>query len=251
MLEIKALSFWYQVTAPPVVYQCTFVVKPREFVAVVGESGGGKSTILRLSSGLLQQHLGDVGTLAFLEGAVMFDGRLVSAPLDEFGYVPQNFSAGLYPAGSALENVLMAVAEDGISQSERALAAELLDVSGLSDVAHLNVRQLSGGQQQRVAICRALVKKPMLLFMDEPFANLDSSLRPEMGDLLNRIRERDELAILLVTHDIEGAIKLANTIVGVRATYGRPMYYTWSVGNKSPSDLQREIERWISDDSPQ
>lgn len=215
-------------------------------MAIVGESGGGKSTLLRLSNGLLQQRSNALTNKCRLEGSVSFREQILAAPHEEFGYVPQNFAAGLYPAGTAKENVLMAVSEDGISPAEMRLTDKLLDVSGLSDVAHLNVRRLSGGQQQRVAICRALVKQPAVLFMDEPFANLDSTLRPEMAGLLKSLRDTENLAVLCVTHDIEGAISLSDIVVGVKSSYGCPAYETWNVHRAGPPpSLRAEIEKWI------
>jgi len=224
-LHIRQLAFWYRTDDAPIVYDSTFSVPPGFFVAIVGESGSGKSTLLRLSAGLLQAQLADQPSdTAKLAGSVHYDGRSVLRPQPEFAFVPQNFQAGFLPALSARDNILLAVKEDGISKEEAEEAEMLIRETGIVDAALLNIKQLSGGQQQRVAICRALVTKPRLLFMDEPFANLDPTLKPTMGELLSRLRKRYGLSVLMVTHDIEGAVKIADSTVGVKPGYARPIY---------------------------
>jgi len=117
----------------------------------------------------------------------------------------------------------------------------LIRETGIVDAALLNIRQLSGGQQQRVAICRALVTKPRLLFMDEPFANLDPTLKPTMDELLFRLRRRYNLSVLMVTHDIEGAVRIADEVVGVKPGYSRPFYMSWRRGVK-----HEEVGAWMA-----
>lgn len=251
MLQIDNVSFWYNSADPPIVYNCCLTVNAHEFVAVVGESGGGKTTILRLACGLLQRSLnnGELPGSAYT-GTVTFKRHLIVGPDRHFGYVPQNFSAGLYPKQTALGNVLLGVSESGVSDEEKVLAHKLLLLARLNDVAEVNVKRLSGGQQQRVAICRALVKEPELLFMDEPFANIDATRRKGMVDLMHDLRrERDNnpLAALVVTHDIEGAVNFADKIFCVRTHYHGPEYCTINLNAFSDKRLARaKVEDWLT-----
>ena len=225
MLEFRGISFWYDITQPPPVYKMNLRVDAHEFLAIVGISGGGKSTVLRLGCGLLQlEQANDPESGYRLEGGVYFDGAEVNAPLPMFGYVPQAFSDALIPSLNARDNVLVAVREQGISKEEEHRTDELMSTCGIIDVAHVKIRKLSGGQQQRVAICRALITGPRVLFMDEPFANLDPSLKPRMGELLHKIRQDNPLTVFLVTHDIKGALELADRVLCIRPGYAIPSY---------------------------
>lgn len=242
VLRLEHASFWYDFSQPPVVFDCNLRVKESQFVAIVGQSGSGKSTLLRLSCGLLQSDLRAYpNDAARFGGRVIFDGRDIDGPTSRLGYVPQSFQAGMMPSRTARDNILLAVKEDGISDVERRTAEELIRQTGIADAARLNIRQLSGGQQQRVAICRALVTRPKLLFMDEPFANLDPTLKPGMNHLLKSLRTDYGLAVLMVTHDVYGAGSLADEIVGVKPGYGRPSYSSWPQG-VPPKD----IEDWMA-----
>src|SRR5262249_31537595 len=116
------------------------------------------------------------------------------------------------------------------SAEEKALATTLMSTSGIAEAAHMNILRLSGGQQQRVAICRALIKKPKILFMDEPFANLDPTLKPGIGELLRKLRQEYNLSLMIVTHDIEGALTLADRILGIKSRYSTPEYRQWQPG---------------------
>lgn len=251
MLKVEINGFWYARHAPPTVYDCKFDVGQNEFVSVVGESGGGKTTILRLCCGLLQSQIARTMESHFvLDGAVSFGDCPVTSPHPSFSYVPQRFYLGLHPMKNAIENVLLTVLQDGTSPSEREDALQLLETSGIIDVAHLRVGKLSGGQQQRVAICRALIKKPKILFMDEPFANLDTTLRPGMIILLKKLRNKyDSLAIVAVTHDIEAAIQLSDKILGVKQTYSIPEYVNFYPKGLNPDKLREKIVKWMDPES--
>lgn len=246
MLTVSNLTFWYDTAKSPLIYRCNFEVREREFVAIVGESGGGKTTLLHLCCGLLQAQLDDnIECRYHIEGTVRFNGEEVKKPHPLFSYVPQKYQAALHPVKTAKDNVLMAVLEDGNSQHETILADHLLETCGILDQANINVRRLSGGQQQRVAICRALIKEPSLLLMDEPFANLDFTLKPHMQVLLSGLRDKHPLSVLLVTHDIESAVSLADKIVGVKQTYGIPEHQYWTTAHSNKVELRRHIEDWI------
>jgi len=175
----------------------SFEVDSGEAVAIVGVSGSGKSTLLGLLAGL------DTPS----SGAVRIDGHDLNA-LDEdgraalrgrmIGFVFQSFQ--LLPAMTALENVMLPLELAGAEGAEDAARAMLARV-GLADRAHHYPKQLSGGEQQRVAIARAFVKRPRLLFADEPTGNLDSETGAQVIDLLFELNRESGATLLLVTHD--------------------------------------------------
>jgi sulfonate transport system ATP-binding protein len=162
-----------------------------EFVALLGRSGSGKSTLLR--------------ALAQFDHGVSGSGELI---------VPQNVSvafqdARLLPWKRVIDNVALGLR--GQDVKKRALQA--LEEVELTDRALAWPNQLSGGEQQRAALARSLVRAPELLLADEPFSALDALTRLRMHDLLRRLCQRHRPAVLLVTHDVEEAIKLADRIV--------------------------------------
>ena len=187
-----------------------------EFLAVVGTSGSGKSTLVNLLAGL------DTPTA----GHVEVDGRRLDAlsrralaayRARTVGIVFQTFN--LLPQHSALGNVEMALYFDGTPRRERrARAAAVLEQLGLAERLHHRPLDLSGGEQQRVAIARALVKRPGVLFADEPTGNLDRENTEAIVDVLGELR-RDRIAVVLVTHDLDMAGRAADRVV--RMQYGR------------------------------
>jgi ABC-type nitrate/sulfonate/bicarbonate transport system ATPase subunit len=179
-----------------------------EFVSVVGASGCGKSTLLRIVAGLEEASL----------GSLTLDGVPLTGPGRDRGMVFQQYT--LYPWQTAQQNVEFGLA--GMPRRERAeVALRYLEVVGLRDFAGAYPSQLSGGMQQRVAIARALALRPRILLMDEPFGALDAQTRSLMQELLLSIWERDRLAVLFVTHDIDEAIFLADRILVMAAKPGR------------------------------
>ena len=169
-----------------------------EQVALIGQSGGGKTTLLHLIAGLLVPD----------HGSIRIDGteltRLSEQGRDRFragtiGYVFQTFN--LLPAFTALENVRLGMTF-GRGRHETARAEELLDRVGLSDRAGYRPSQLSVGQQQRVAIARSLAGKPKILLADEPTANVDPVSAETVLELIRETCREENVALLLVTHDM-------------------------------------------------
>src|SRR5262249_13950123 len=162
----------------------------------------GKTTLLRIVAGLIPKSSGSV-TIGGGEGA---------APLGDYGFVFQ--APSLVPWRSGIDNVLfpMGVLRRN-DKGARARAAELSELVGLSGFRRARPHQLSGGMQQRVALCRALIHRPNLLLMDEPFGALDELTRLEMNDLLLRIREETGASVLFVTHSISEAVYLSDKVV--------------------------------------
>ena len=181
-----------------------------EFMALVGSSGSGKSTILRLIAGL--EHPSS--------GSISVDGKPVSSPGADRGMVFQKYS--LYPWLNAAENVAFGMRLQRIKPAEiRERTAYFLEVVGLSEAADKLPRELSGGMQQRVAIARALATNPSILLLDEPFGALDLQIRESMQDFLLKLWQRTGLTVLLITHDVEEALVLAQRVHVLAPNPGR------------------------------
>ncbi|MEU5694997.1 ABC transporter ATP-binding protein [Actinosynnema sp. NPDC020468] len=166
-------------------------IAPGEFVALLGRSGSGKSTLLRALAGLDYDVAGSGELRVPQEVSVAFqDSRLL-------------------PWARVLDNVLLGVTgSDARDRGRRALAEV-----GLSGRERAWPTELSGGEQQRVALARCLVREPVLLLADEPFGALDALTRIRMHDLLRELCARHQPAVLLVTHDVDEAVELADRIV--------------------------------------
>lgn len=187
-----------------------FHVNPGEFVSIVGQSGSGKTTLLNTISGLQDAS----------EGEILIRGREISAALKDIGMVFQ--SPVLLPWRNNLDNVLLPLEfRDAVTPESKDHAMELLHMVGLGEKATRYSYELSGGMQQRVAICRALVSRPEILLMDEPFGALDAMTRDSMNFEIQRIWRRTGCSILFVTHSISEAVWLADRVVVVGDRPGR------------------------------
>jgi len=187
--------------------EATFDVKAGEFVALVGPSGCGKSTVLRCIAGL------DTG----YTGEVHVGERRVAAPSTEAGMVFQEHR--LLPWLTVRQNILFGFVGTAAQQRER--ADELLTLMHLEAFAGAHPHELSGGMAQRAAIARALAPRPDVLLLDEPFGALDAFTRIEMQDALREVWRQHNTTALLVTHDIEEAVVLADRVVVMAARPGR------------------------------
>jgi len=182
-------------------------VRPGEIVAVVGGSGCGKSTLLRLVCGL------DRPT----RGSVTLDGELITSPHEKIGIVFQE--PRLLPWLTVAGNVGFGLADrPRAEQTER--VAQQLERVALSDKAQVWPRELSGGQAQRVAIARALITRPQVLLLDEPFSALDAFTRIDLQDHLLDLWADGKPTLLVVTHDVDEAIVLADRIMVMRPRPG-------------------------------
>jgi NitT/TauT family transport system ATP-binding protein len=180
----------------------SFDLRAGAFVTLLGPSGCGKTTFLKIVGGLSRAT----------SGVVQINGVDVDGPQPDFGIAFQQ--SNLMPWRSVLQNVLFPMEirrENGPAATARAL--ELLALVGLQGFEHASPAQLSGGMQQRVALCRALIHRPKLLLMDEPFGALDELTRMEMQDLLLNIRANTGATILFVTHSISEAVYLSDAVV--------------------------------------
>ena len=175
-----------------------------EMVALLGPSGCGKSTLLRIVSGFIRQT----------EGRVLFDGQAVDhlSPRERgVGIVFQNYA--LFPHMSVAENVAYGLQAHKWPREKIApRVAEMLDLVHMSEFAERRPRQLSGGQQQRVALARCLAIDPKVLLLDEPFGALDKNLRLDMQIEVKRLQREYGVTTILVTHDQEEALSMADRI---------------------------------------
>jgi NitT/TauT family transport system ATP-binding protein len=182
----------------------SFELAEREFVCVVGPSGCGKTTLLKCMSGLLAPSAGEV----------RLRDRAVDGPPPEMALVFQEYSRSLLPWMSVRGNVALPLRHKKLAKDERArLVEESVGAVGLERSIDRYPWELSGGMQQRVAIARALAYQPEILLMDEPFASVDAQTRGDLEDLILEVRDRYEMTILFVTHDIDESVYLADRIV--------------------------------------
>jgi len=183
-------------------------VAPGEILVVIGGSGCGKSTMLRAISGL------DTPT----QGKVVLDGTVITQPHEEIGIIFQE--PRLLPWLRVADNVGFGL-DHHPREGRTERVARALDRVGLTDKARVWPRELSGGQAQRVAIARALVPRPQVLLLDEPFSSLDAFTRADLQDHLLDLWTDFKPTLVMVTHDVEEAIVLADRIVVMRAHPGR------------------------------
>jgi putative spermidine/putrescine transport system ATP-binding protein len=186
----------------------TLAIEPGELVVCIGPSGCGKTTLLRLIAGFLKPDA----------GVIKLNGEDVSeAPTRtrECGVVFQAYA--LFPHMRVWENVAYPLRVRDIALDERRRRAnDMLELVGLSGLHDRLPSQLSGGQQQRVALARALIFQPRALLLDEPLSALDAATRVSMRDEIRRIQRRQNLASLLITHDQDEALSLADRVVVLR-----------------------------------
>lgn len=207
MLHLDNVSFRYP-GALAGVSGVSLKVEPGELVAVIGASGSGKTTLLNLLAGFLTPT----------SGRVVIDNNDVSAMPPEkrnLGIVFQSY--GLFPHMRAWENVAYPLRIRGVPLNERRQRAlDALQRVGMGNRSENGPRELSGGQQQRVALARALVFEPRGLLLDEPLSALDANLRVEMRDEILRVQRAAGIATLLVTHDQEEALSIADRVAVMR-----------------------------------
>ncbi len=199
-LAIDNVSFTYP-GWPPVVRAVDWRIDEGEFHCLVGRSGCGKTTLLKLAAGLLQPDT----------GRIRLRGQQLLAPGPQLGFVFQ--SPTLLDWQRVIDNVLLPVSlQHAPTPQEVDKAMQLLELLGLADYSGHFPRQLSGGQQSRVALARALVLEPALLLLDEPFAALDAITRGELQDDLLQMCSLRRTTVLFVTHDIAEAVYLGDRV---------------------------------------
>lgn len=186
----------------PVLRDISFELAPGELLAITGPSGCGKTTLLRLIAAFIPpQH-----------GEILIDGTPLRRPGVGCVFIPQEQS--LFPWKTVLDNAAFGLKARGLPRRERvSLAIRYLELVKLAEFAHKYPGQLSSGMRQRLALARALAVGPKLILMDEPFASLDWQSRRSMQDEFLRVCELTRQTVVLVTHDVEEAIYLADRVM--------------------------------------
>jgi NitT/TauT family transport system ATP-binding protein/sulfonate transport system ATP-binding protein len=187
----------------------SFGVAEGEFVSLIGHSGCGKTTLLRLIAGLDDPQ----------EGRLLLDGEPIAGSSPERGFVFQQ--GGLFPWLTVSQNIAFGLKARGTYDTRSADVDEYLRLIGLDGFGDSYPHQISGGMAQRVAIARSLINNPRVLLLDEPMGALDSFTRADLQDKLLALRERNHTTMILVTHDVDEAVYLSDRIVLMAPRPGR------------------------------
>jgi NitT/TauT family transport system ATP-binding protein len=236
-LDVEGVSHAFDIDGAvlPVLDDVSFSVKPGEFVALLGPSGCGKSTLLRLVAGLEPPR----------SGTLREDGDPITRPFPSRVVVFQDPT--LFPWRNVWNNVALGLEAQGILKSQRHRVDSALDLVGLSPFRNAYPHQLSGGMAQRVALARALVNDPRILILDEPLGKLDSLTRMTMQAEIASL-QRTGFTALLVTHDVEEAVFLANRVIvfsdrpaRIKADIAVNRPYPRHRGDPKLAELRRDI----------
>jgi NitT/TauT family transport system ATP-binding protein len=213
VLSVAHLSYSVGEGTPLTILQdVSLEVREREFVCIVGASGCGKTTLLRLIGGLLRPTSGEVS----------FRGRSVSGPHRSLAIVFQDYAKALLPWRTVAGNVELALESRRLPRRERgSIIRRVLHQVGLADRADAFPVQLSGGMQQRLQIARCLAQAPQVLLMDEPFGALDAMTRQTLQDEVARLAADSGVTVVFVTHDLEEAIYLGDRVIAMESRPGR------------------------------
>ena len=210
-------------------------VKPGEFLCIIGASGCGKTTALRLAAGLYQPT----------SGTVTFDGKPMLEPRRDIAIVFQDYGKALLPWRTAAGNVSLALEASGMASAQRAARIdELLKKVGLPNHAEKYPAEMSGGMQQRLQIARCLAQEPKALLMDEPFGALDAMTRQGLQDEVLSLVRASDATVVFVTHDLEEAIYLGDRVIGLLPHPGR-------IGIELKIDLPRPRDQLTTRENPE
>ncbi|AIQ18585.1 ABC transporter [Paenibacillus sp. VTT E-133280] len=211
IVEIHNLSFSYGRGIPPVIERFSCSIEKGDIVGIVGASGNGKSTLLRLIAGLEIPAGGEIR----INGApVVNESTFVQPEQRGVGMVFQDYA--LFPHMNVRKNIEFALHR--LPRKERAKRLEeMLDLVQLGEFKERYPHELSGGQQQRVALARALAQKPTILLMDEPFSNLDAGLKESIRSELRTILKKAEMTCLFVTHDRQDVEAISDRSIHLRS----------------------------------
>lgn len=206
-ISVDFVSHTFKGQPAPTLQNIDLKIVPGEQVALIGRSGCGKSTLLHMLAGLLLPS----------EGCVRINGSQINRPSAKWNMMFQKPS--LYPWMSVRQNAELGLVFAGKRDPQKVDA--LLKMVGLADKAKARVQDLSGGQQQRVALARSLATSPDVLLLDEPFSALDAFTRTSLQDEVAQIARRQGLSLVIVTHDIDEAVAMADRVLIMSANPGR------------------------------
>jgi nitrate/nitrite transport system ATP-binding protein len=210
-----------------VLKELNLTLEQGEFVAIVGYSGAGKTTLISLVAGLLRP---DTGTLTL-------NGEAITAPGPERGLVFQNYS--LLPWLTVYENILLAVEQvfpDWTPEKQRAHVEQHIAMVNLTPARHKRPSELSGGMRQRVSVARTLAMDPQVLLLDEPLSALDALTRASLQDEIARIWQENQKTVVLITNDVDEGLLLADRIIPLTAGPGATLGPSFTVDMARPRD---------------
>lgn len=217
LIEIKGVSHAYKTPSGPlpVLDNLEITVPEGEFAAVVGPSGCGKSTLTRLVAGLMKPD----------KGEVWLHGELVKSPRKTVGMAFQN--PVMLEWRTILQNVILPleiVSPTMPKRDKEARAMELLELVGLKGFEGKRPSELSGGMRQRASLCRAIVHKPDVLIMDEPFGALDAFTREDLWQTMHDLRAKEPFTCVLITHDLRESVYLGDQVFVLSGRPARTQY---------------------------
>jgi molybdate transport system ATP-binding protein len=186
--------------------QVTAKIERRQFVCLYGASGAGKTSILRMLAGFMKPDNGYIK----VNNTTWYDAAhksYLEPQQRRIGFVFQDYA--LFPNMNVRENISFALGKNEPTN----IVDELLDVTGLTNLAARKIQTLSGGQQQRVALARAIANKPAILLLDEPLSAIDTVMRAQLQDTLREIHKRYNLTTILVSHNTDEIIKLSDVVI--------------------------------------
>ena len=231
LIEIKGVTHAYRTKAGPlpVLDNLNISVPEGEFAAVVGPSGCGKSTLTRLVAGLMKPD----------QGELWLHGERVTSPRKTVGMAFQN--PVMLEWRTILENVILPleIVAPRMSRKDReARAMQLLEMVGLKGFEAKRPSQLSGGMRQRASLCRAIVHKPDVLIMDEPFGALDAFTREDLWQTMRDLRAEEPFTCVLITHDLRESVFLGDQVIVLS---GRPAHTQHILDVDLPADRTLDI----------
>lgn len=214
-LEVKNLVKYYNKELP-IIRKLEFSVKKGEIISFLGESGSGKTTFLKCIAGLEKIHSGSIS----LNNVVLNDKGIFVKPQDrKIGFVFQDYP--LFPHLNLEENIVF-----NLDKKYHKNLDYILNLTGLKYFISRYPHELSGGEQQRTCVARALIREPELLLLDEPFSNLDSAIKESMREEIYKIIKETNTTTILVTHDINDSLNIADKILifkaGIVQQYDKP-----------------------------
>lgn len=232
VIEMRQVSHSFATPAGPfdVIDKLDLNIPEATFTAVVGPSGCGKSTLTRLISGLIEPSSGEI----------WLSGSRVTGPRSNVGMAFQN--PVMLEWRNVIKNITLPleIVSSGMSRDEQdQRASDLLKLVSLGGYEYKRPSELSGGMRQRVSLCRALVHRPSVLILDEPFGALDAFTREELWQVMHDLREKERFTCLLITHDLRESVFLSDEVVVLSGRPAREQYrVTISMGeNRSLQDL--------------